>query len=114
MRPGSAFTFAGLDGLWIIISDPAIDSLRILVTRISDLTGAEPAGLYLEPTDHSAIKSRCWVDLAEAQEVSAASLERSAADGTIIWQDDCKPSVIQRVWRDVTHSKRLPREFVAL
>jgi hypothetical protein len=111
MKLGDTFIIGEGGHLWIVISDPAKHSSKFVIANLT--TDANRAGTDCELNrgDHQWIKEKCYVNFADAREVTPveeARMRESIVAGTIARHFPMKIAILQRILTAAKKSKALP------
>lgn len=99
MKAGDVFLLDGVADIhcWIIISDPAIDPIRVLLVNFTSYDRFADQACILEVGDHPFIKHRTCVNYPMAREASNADLDVLRERGRLIMLESLSPALLQRI-----------------
>ena len=99
--------------LWIVVSDPNLDSDRVLIVNVTsyrpDVPSCDPACL-LECGDHAFIEHTSYINYYDSRVYTAAHLISLLARDKIELHDRLDASVLKRVRDGASLSRRIPFE----
>lgn len=96
--------------LWVIVSDPAADPERIILTNLTTRRSGSDETCVLEPGDHPFVKHPTVIHYRQARLVGLASLEKLLRNGDIRLAEGFSPEVLARIRAGFFRSPFAPRE----
>jgi hypothetical protein len=76
MNAGDTFIDGKYHHLWIVLSDPAIDSENVVIVNLTTYTVAEESTCIVEKGEHQFVKHKTVVRYNDARITSSATLEK--------------------------------------
>lgn len=100
MNAGDTFLFPGVeDHLWMIISDPAQDDVRLVVTFFLSYQPRYDQSCVLNGGEHPFVKHPTCVNYPGARLVSDARLEQMKAAGALKLKEPLSPDLLALIRR---------------
>ncbi len=99
MQAGDAFRFAqGEDGhLWIVVSDPRIDSARVLLVNVTTWRPDKDQTCLLNPGDHPAIEHNSVIHYAGSRVHSDEQLNFLENHKRLVLNQPVSPALLHRI-----------------
>jgi len=83
--------------LWIVISDPTLDSENVLIANVTDIKNHDDHSCVLTAEDHSWLTKDSCVAYQRANNTTVADLENAASQGLLTMQVRMSEDVLQRI-----------------
>ena len=110
MKAGDAFIFTDeepVSHIWVIISDPEIDSETILIVYFTTYESNKDDSCILEPGDHKNIRHATSIAFNRACVVSLGDLNSSRNNGSLRLRDSVSSEVLARIRQGAARSSGL-------
>ena len=88
---------SGVKHLFFIISDPQLDSGRIVVVPLMTWDEYKEQTCVLEKGDHRFIRHRSYIDFGCAREVSAKAIGQGVQTGRFNAHDPASPKLLEKI-----------------
>ena len=100
--------------LWIVISDPAKDSDRVLLVSMTTYDVDKEDVCLIEAGEHPKVKHKTCICYKPARATSLANLNRLRDSGYIEMQEPVSADLLQRIRRGAALSRRIELEHLEL
>ena len=110
MKAGDVFRFVGGDDdhLWLVISDPSLDSANVLLVNITTWRADKEQTCLVNPGDHSAIKHNSCIYYRGSRVHSDAQLNYLFnANRLVLYDDPASPELLARIREGAVASKMM-------
>ena len=117
MRPGETFFLAGGAAdrhLRVVISDPSIDSERVLFVSMTSYDVTKENVCVFEVGNHPFVKHRSCIAYGTAKEAPLAALLRLLDAGQLRISEPMSASQLDRIRRGVSLSRDIKRKYLDL
>lgn len=108
-EPGTSYDWH----LWMVVSDPSIDSKRVLIVNLTSWCEDKDHSCVLGPGDHPYVRHRSCVNYGGAKVVSAAEIERLLEAGRLASHTPISSELLTRI-RQAVPASRMALGHVAL
>jgi hypothetical protein len=118
MKAGDTFLIeqpgTSLDShLWIIISDPEIDSQHLVIVNLTSYRADKDQACVLDCGDHAFIQHKTCVEYQRSKVISAKTLQTLLDSGRVSNHDPCTDSLLKKIRAGIADS-RMPLEIVEI
>ena len=107
MEAGDTFRFGRETHLWVVVSDPRIDSVRVVIINMSTDRGLDPSCI-LNPGEHPFVEHPTCLRYDMARIVTDADLERYVSSNTIKVRDPVSKVVLSRIRQGAATTEQIP------
>lgn len=116
MNAGDAFKLVGVadQHLWIVLSDPSIDSTRVLIVNLTTYDRYEDQAVILNIGDHPFVAHKTCVAYSRARMASDAQLEQLRTSGKLTPYTPVSRELLERLRLGALTSDRIKTEHLEL
>lgn len=100
-EPGTSYD----SHLWIVLSDPNIDSDSVLIVNLTSWRADKDQACVLDAGDHPYVKHRSCVNYTGAKVVTAAHIERLLSVGKLVSHSPVDPGLLAKIRNSVLTSR---------
>lgn len=97
MNAGDTFIDGKYHHLWIIISDPAVDSEKVVIVNFTTHTVAEEPSCIVQKGEHPFVRHKTAVRYTDARLVSSANLETLREANLLTPQQQCSADLLKKL-----------------
>lgn len=97
MNAGDTFIDGKYHHLWIILSDPAIDSEKLIIVNLTTHTIAEKSTCVLERGEHPFIKHKTSVRYSDARVVSSTNIATLRKAKLLTPREPCSADLLNKL-----------------
>jgi hypothetical protein len=107
MQAGDTFKYGRRLHLWVVVSDPRLDRVRVLIANMTTDDGVDPSCI-LDVGDHPFVEHRTRMRYDMARIVTDAELEGYVASNTIRLHEPVSAEILQRIRQGAAASAYIP------
>ena len=107
MEAGDTFRYGRTAHLWVVVSDPRIDPVRVVIINMTTDRGLDRSCL-LQLGDHPFIEHPTCMRYDMARIVTNADLERHVSSSAIRFQDPVSKDVLGRIRQGAAATEQIP------
>jgi hypothetical protein len=100
--------------LWVIISDPEIDSSHVIFVSMTSLDVTKEDVCIIESGEHPFVKHRTCIAYHDARRASLENLHHLQSLGRILPQQPVNSELLTRIRRGASLSRDIPIEILEL
>ena len=102
------------DHLQIVISDPLVNSQRVLIVSLTTFNDTKEDACLFNANEHPFIKHQSCIAYDFAKVTTSELLEQFRCEGMFIMQPPMSELQLKRIWNGAANSTRLKMDFADL